>query len=609
MTQVPTVSDTDFRPEPLTPDKFPSADLPKTGSQAILDQINAGTYNLEFLYPAALQLDFYKVGHVHQYPEGTECIYSNSTPRSDTYAKILLNGRVYDGCYLHFGLQAFVIEFLIDHWNKTFFKRPLAEVVTEWKLYVDAGLNTDVNAAHIAALHTLGFLPIEIRALAEGTLVPMRVPTYTVHSTLRPFAWVTNALETVMSSDTWKVGTVATIARNFRMTNEYWARINGSPAYMFPYQTHDFSARGMSGHVDAATSGVAHEVSSSGTDTVGSLPRAALLYGANGVTHNVGQSINATEHSVMCIDGQNNELATFERILDLYPTGPVSIVSDSFDFWKVLSVYAVQLKDKIMAREGRLVFRPDSGNPLEIITGTALVLDSTDVDYMYTFCMKNYSHKSVPVVYRGVYYWLTMEQGVELENAIDIAYSLQLMTDVAPQVMGAYVLLGKIFGWTENAQGYRDLDTHVGLVYGEKIVPRLYDAILEKLTALGWSHSNLVVGVGSFSYQYLTRDTFGIAVKATYGVVKGVGRGILKNPKTDDGMKKSAWGLLSVHKDADGKLYLEDGGLDTGPDDVMDGNFESGELIPLFRNSKLLSFTTMSEVRQRVWGWDDSRTA
>jgi len=583
----------------------------KYEKQEILDVINNGELDLSLMYMAPLLKDVYKIGHVFQYPKHTELVYSNMTPRSDRHLRDRVNLRVYDGQSVFIGLQGFIIETLINHWNHTFFNRPMDLVVAIYKRYVDAVLMTDFPVSHIMDLHSLGYLPIEIRALPEGTLVPFKVPVYTIHNTHPDFGWVTNMLETVMSSDTWKPSTVATLAYNFRRTLEYWAKKTGGIPELKQWQGHDFSFRGMSNHQDAAACGIGHLASFSGTDTLPALSRAEVLYGADVTQEIVGGSVPATEHSVMCIDGSTGELETFKRLLKDYPTGILSIVSDSFDLWQVINEWAPgPLRELIEGRDGKLVFRPDSGDPADILCGTARGVE--DLSFGSLLSVNPVTREGLVefVVFNredSRYYSITRDSS----TLLNVFYASRMLkgSEVTPEMRGVVDTLGFHFGTTINQKGFKDLNPKVGTIYGDSINPRLYDEILERLAAKGYSSNNVVVGIGSYSYQYMTRDTLGSAVKATFGVVNGVGRGILKDPKTGDGGKKSAFGLLSVVDMAgsgqEPLLELIDGEVDIPAEAIYNGQFDSGLLEPVFRNGKLLKFQTLSEIRMRLHGWDD----
>ena len=243
------------------------------------------------------QTDFYKTGHYKQYPEGTELVYSNLTPRSSR----LFNWKDFDGKIVFFGLQAFIKEYLINEWNNNFFKKDKAEVVAKYKRRMDTSLGPNaVSMTHIEELYDLGYLPIEIRALPEGRKVPIGVPVLTIHNTLDKFYWLTNFLETVMSAELWKPSTVATIAHQYKKMLVQYAEETGGDVGFTALQGHDFSFRGMSGRHDAAMSGMGHLISFVGTDTIPAIDAAEEFYSADAEKELLGTSVPATEHSVAC---------------------------------------------------------------------------------------------------------------------------------------------------------------------------------------------------------------------------------------------------------------------------------------------------------------------
>ena len=462
--------------------------------------------------------DGYKTGHIAQYPEGTELVYSNFTARSAKHANM---SNMFDNKTVFFGLQGFIQWYLIDMWNEGFFKQPKELVVAKFQRRMTGYLGYGVvGTKQIEELHDLGYLPIEIKALPEGSRVDIKVPYFTVRNTIPRFYWLTNYLETVMSNELWKPITAATIAYEYRRVMNHFARVTGAPLDFTAWQCHDFSMRGMSGLFDSAATGAGHLLSNFGTDTIPAIDYLEQYYGANVETELVGGSVPATEHSVMCMGGKVDEIETFRRLIkDVYPTGIVSIVSDTWDFWKVITEYANTLKNDIMSRapnelgQAKVVFRPDSGDPVRILCGYR---DSEVVQIKSTGA------------------WVVKETHQEISNA---------------QRKGAVECLWDIFGGTTTDKGFRTLDSHVGLIYGDSITLERQNQILALLYAKGFSSANVVFGVGSYTYQYLTRDTFGMAMKATYGVVNGEPRELFKDPATDDGTKKSAKGLLKVSKE------------------------------------------------------------
>ena len=483
--------------------------------------------------------DFYKTGHRQQYPKGTTMVYSNLTARSDRLSTI--PEHLNDGTVVCFGIQYFIKDFLVDAWRTGFFGQPKSKVVAKYKRRMDTSLGVGaVPIDHIEALWDLGYLPICIKALPEGSLAPFRVPMLVIYNTHPDFFWLTNYLETALSCYLWKPMTSATVARAYRRLLERYAKETGASKGFIPYQAHDFSARGMSGPEDAALSGAGHLCSFRGTDSVAAIDLIEEYYNGYAEDREIGSSVPASEHSVMSMGSRESEVETFRRfITELYPRGIVSIVSDTWDFWNVITEYARELKPEIMARDGKLVFRPDSGDPVKIICGD------------------------------GKAPW------------------------GSPQQQGAVVMLWKLFGGTVNDKGYRTLDSHVGLIYGDSITLERAEAILDGLRSSGFASDNITFGVGSYTYQHVTRDTFGFAVKSTYGEIDGVGRDIFKDPVTDSGTKKSARGRIAVVR-KDGQFTL----VDQQPQIDMPGCC----MREVFRDGKLLIDESIYDIRNRAAG-------
>jgi nicotinamide phosphoribosyltransferase len=482
--------------------------------------------------------DGYKTGHHQQYPKGTTLVYSNFTPRSNKYAPA--------GCahVVSFG-QQMIMQQIHEAFQTEFFSKPKDVVCGEMKRELSMYLGTDYDVTHFEALHDLGCLPIAVKALPEGSLVPMKVPVLTIYNTHPDFYWITNYLETIISNLLWKPMTSATIAHEYRKVLTKWQeKTDAERGWFIDWQGHDFSMRGMDSVEAVISSGLGHLTSFSGTDSLPAIYGARKHYGA---TEFVGGSVNATEHSVMCAGGKEDEVETFRRLLETYPTGILSIVSDTWDLWKVCTEHIVTLKEEILARDGKVVIRPDSGDPVDIICGTLTPYDSsTGEDY----------HKSYRVREKGV---------------------IELLWDV--------------FGGTINEQGYKVLDSHIGAIYGDSITIERANEICARLEAKGFASTNVVLGIGSFTYQYNTRDTFGFAMKATYVDVNGEGREIFKDPITDDGTKKSATGLLHVTKSNNEYMLV---------DKVSWAEEDGGELQVIYHNGQFENQTTLTEIKNRL---------
>ncbi len=478
--------------------------------------------------------DGYKVGHKFQYPEGTTLVYSNLTPRKSRNPEI--------NEIIFFGLQYFIKEYLVNQFDSQFFKQSKDKVLRAYARRIDNYLGKDsITYKHISDLHDLGYLPLEIKALPEGSLVPMRVPIFTIKNTLPEFFWLTNMLETLLSAIIWKPSTSATTAFQYLKTFTRYAKETvGDDTGFIAWQGHDFSFRGMSGVEDAVLSGAGHLLSFAGTDTIPAIDFLEEYYNANCEKELIGGSVPATEHSVMCMGTQDDEIKTFDRLISgVYPSGIVSIVSDTWDFWQVITEFLPALKTKIMARNGKVVIRPDSGDPVKIIIG--------DKDAVAG----------------------------------------------SPEYKGAIECMWETFGGTITEKGYKLLDGHIGLIYGDSITTERQVEILEGLKQKGFASYNVVLGIGSYTYEYVTRDTFGFAMKATYGEVDGCGRDIFKDPKTDDGTKKSAKGLMQVFRDPQtGKLALKD--QCTWQEEAQ------GELKTVFKDGKLTINWTLEEIRNNI---------
>lgn len=507
------------------------------------------------------------------YPSGTTQIYSNLTPR-----KSRMNGV---NEVVVFGIQYFVLEYLIEQWNDKFFGTELErkyvkdfkeKVISKYKRLMDNTLGKDVvDMKHIEQLWDLGYMPLKIKALPEGTLCPIGVPCLTITNTVDHAFWLVNYLETILSCTVWQPMTSATIAHQYhKLLCRYALETVGSIDFV-QWQGHDFSMRGMSSLESACTSGAGHLLSFTGTDTIPAIEFLEQYYSADVERDLVGGSVPATEHSVMCMGLKDSEINTFRRLMALHTKGPLSVVSDTWDLTYVASPedgILRQLKEEILiwgAGGGKLVIRPDSGDPVDIICGTGsdLLTDRQKAAHYPGFFKK-----------------------------------------------GLIECLWDIFGGTVTPQGYKVLNPCVGSIYGDSITLERAEQICERLKIKGFASTNIVFGVGSFTYQMNTRDTFGFAMKATYGEVrdcgdlkdclcdehcgniKPKGREIFKDPITDSGEKKSACGLIRVDRNEEGKVTLYD--------KQTKKQEEQGLLKTIFLDGKMLETYTLAQVRANL---------
>jgi nicotinamide phosphoribosyltransferase len=506
-------------------------DIMKAGVLGKLDVHSTPTYS--GLNPLFL-IDFYKVGHVSQYPSDTEQVWSNFTPRT---SRTGLNKVVF------FGLQYFIKEILINEWKTQFFGRPLHRILEEYRALIKATLGVEnPKTDHIEALWNLHYLPLDIYAIPEGFSVDLNVPVLVMTNTDPRFFWLPNYFETILSNILWKPSTSATTAQAYRRLFIDYAKKAGETDFSFvDWQGHDFSFRGMAGREDAVLSGMGHLLSFSGTDTIPAILAAKKYYNAD---LTVGGSVPATEHSVMCAYGQEGEFETFRHLVeDVYPTGIVSIVSDTWDLWKVLTDYLPRMKETILQRNGKLVIRPDSGDPVKIMIGDHSLNDGSD-----------------------------------------------------PAYWGVLSLLRQVLGATKTKDGY-DLIKNAGAIYGDSITLERADQILSGAMKENIHPYNCVFGIGSFTYEYVTRDTYGFAMKAT--AVKRAGKiiDIFKKPVTDNGGKNSHKGIPAVYKTIDStgdkpEFFVAQG---SKPEQLDNCAFQK-----VYSNGELLIDQTFAEIRERV---------
>jgi nicotinamide phosphoribosyltransferase len=594
-----------------------------------------------------LATDGYKLGHGPMYRQGTTQVGSNLTPRTDKIHRRNATA-FYDGKLVWVGGQAAVQE-LHENWERTFFTQPKAQVIEEYKEFLTGYLGRDLpTTEQMAALHDLGYLPLEFRSLPEGYLVPMGVPVLTITNTLPEFFWLVNYHETPLSTTTWKTATNATIAREYRKICEHYLKLTGCyDAFTLSVMCHDFSMRGMSGIEDAARSGIGHLTQFIGTDTLPAITYAKGYYDATGL---IGISVPATEHAVT-----SNNIISIERellagvyefvskdqwqiyntmlgssedsrliaevmfvyalITQIVPNGIVSNVSDTYDFWGMLTRGYPYLKDVIMAREGfgpqpgKVVVRPDSGDPVEVICGVEvrkLTYELTSQEEMED-CFNDMGYgmaEDCDGEDEISFYVEDLDGNIlkvnghayrEYDYTMHFSFDSVEPAELTAEEKGAIQVLYETFGGTITETGHKLLDSHIGLIYGDSITTKRAEEILRRLAENGYAAANVVFGVGSYTYQCNTRDTFGFAVKATNSVINGEEVAIFKDPKTDS-KKKSAKGRLFVDLDHE---------LDGYPFALQDNVSAEKEASPenmlkvFYRDGKFLSRVTLDEIRAR----------
>ena len=480
-----------------------------------------------------LLIDFYKAVHAEMLPHGITKSVSYFTPRMsrvDMWKEVVM-----------FKLQAFCKEYLIEYFNKNFFNESETYVIGQYKRIMDNCLGEKAyRIDKIVALHKLGYLPIEIVAVPEGTRVPMHCPMFGITNTHENFAWLPQALESLISAEMWHPMLAATVGYTYRqIVNKYYdltcdddvsrARALGA-----------FDFRGEECLQSAVAAGGGWCLSFLNTATVPTIPWLEEYYNCDCTKEPVAYGSPSTEHSVMCsnyaIDGDEETL--LRRLLtEIYPDTSFSAVLDSYDYWNVIDNILPKLKKEILEHNGCMLMRGDSGDCVEVVTKTVFKL------------------------------W-------------------------------------DIFGGTINSKGYKVLDPHVKAIYGDSITIQRCQRIYGILAENGFACSNVALGVGSFSFQCIeengilkpfTRDTFSSCIKATYCEINGKPYPIFKNPK-DGGFKKSQKGCCVVIEDEWG-IYYEDGYTWEEA-----SKFEENLLQPVFYNGKMVKQYTLAEVRNNLHG-------
>lgn len=560
-----------------------------------------------------LMSDYYKQSHAEQYPNGVTKLISYATARMSRMPDDMFGDKL-----TVFGIQSYVKDFLIERFNETFFDVPLEEAMKFYNEVIGETFPIQyVNTHKFEELHKLGYLPVEVSCLPEGTRVPIRnaftlpegqcqVPFMSIVNTHPDFPWVTEFLESVTSSEIWYPMAIANQAYLYRKIVNKWFDKTGCDPKARKSAISEFGFRGGKGSGAATLASAAFLTSFNKTATIPAICYLNKYYNEPIKGGNIGSGMISTEHSVMCsnfaVDSENSaegvdiESIFLKRLFtEIYPGGALSVVMDSYDYWaNMLRCGEGELKDAIMARDGAVFFRGDSGDPVDIICGEPVV-KFKDLDHRLM------SRDTCRVFYaedEKCWYKLTKKDGNDLWVKCE---------DKPVEVMGTVELLWNMFSGTENEAGYKVLDSHVRAIYGDSITPRRAELIYGRLAEKGFAACNVALGAGSFSTQCaetnngrllpFTRDSYGIAVKATWCANENTGKEyqLFKNPKTDTGkFKKSQKGLIYVTKDENGDIVAYDNyDSKTLP---AEGNL----LQPIFRDGKILKEVTLTEVRDRL---------
>lgn len=296
-----------------------------------------------------LDTDSYKLSHFLQFPPGTQQINSYIEPRGGNLDEVLF-----------FGLQAFLKQVLCT---------PIRAA--------DIDEAEELALAHVGLFNRPGWdlllrrhggrLPVEIEALPEGLVVGTRTPVVQIRNTDPDFFWLPSHLETALLRAVWYPSTVASVSLACKtVLAEYLEATAEDPAQVLPFQLHDFGARGATSDASAAIGGLAHLVNFQGTDTIAALRLARRCYREP----LAGFSIPASEHSTMTSWGRPNEVEAYRNMIRRFagPQRIVAFVVDSYDLWTAVDqLIGVELKQEIETSGGRVVIRPDSGDPIAVL--------------------------------------------------------------------------------------------------------------------------------------------------------------------------------------------------------------------------------------------------
>ena len=577
-------------------------------------------------YNPLLLIDFYKATHHEQYPVGLTKMVSYYTPRM---SRLKDTDKV-----TFFGLQAFIQEYLIDGFNKGFFSRPEEEVVAEYERILDYTLGKGAyESQKIRDLHRLGYLPLEISAVPEGMRTKVGVPQIEITNTHPDFVWLVNTIETMLSCSMWHTQTSAEVGYRYRQIVDKYAKLTCEDLINPRKLLGDFSMRGQQSVESAIKSSAAWTLSFDNTATVPAIMWLEDNYNCDVTQDNVAYGAISTEHSVMCsnfaVDG--DEITHIKRLLtEIYPNHSFSMVSDSYDYWRLVTELLPQCKEEILAHNGTLSIRGDSGDPVEVIAGKNIYyIDETEItekcslsDYIkdwardmeiegdgpeYFHYNDKYYRADIATIYgkeRGGWtdsnYYFIETYEVEIEEI-----------EPSAELLGTVWALDQIFGHTTNSKGYKVLNPKVKAIYGDSITPQRCEEIYKRLQKQGYAINNVALGVGSFSmmcletiddegthYNPYTRDTFGIAVKATYAEDKdGNPINIFKCPKAIS-WKKSQKGCCIVA--LDGMSYTDEHTWD----DVCITFASNNLLETVFMNGKMVKEYTLAEVRKNMYPGD-----
>ena len=426
------------------------------------------------MFNTLLKTDFYKCCHMLQYDDSVTHFTSYLTPRSSRFNTI--DNMVF------FGLSNFIQKYLVEDFNITFFNKDFPAIKKEFEEVLKCGLLYDkelINKTLIKVwqLHTLGYLPIEINALPEGTICPMGVPAIEIRSTHEDFAWVAQAIESLLSCSIWHPCISATIAHEYaKIVSKAYAKTvdNGN----YKNGCCDFSLRGQESYESALISGVAFLTSFNNCSTVETRELIRTTYLDKEVINVFG--LTSTEHSVMCTDMAiyNSEEHIIKKLLtETYRNINFSLVADSRDFWRLVTEILPTLKEEIENHKGFIGIRHDSDEPVHALCGIRcinlneflweepevnnfedfenLVYEIINDDLHLDDEEVYFEYKCKNTIYKGVFGIIPYIENYDHKGREWIAYDTTFLREErTPEDKGLVEVLYELFGGKKNDKGY-----------------------------------------------------------------------------------------------------------------------------------------------------------
>ena len=562
-------------------------------------------------------VDSYKIGmnnlHNHNFFEGSPTkvlkSYSNFTARKNAYftfsdqsdGKLVICGTRHTFQYIHdlyddfFYADWFDVEnLLINELSSHFGGDPRVEHVAFLQ--------------DIKNLHDLDYLPLEVRAVDEGTRYPVGLPIFTIKNTVDGFGWLVNNIETITSNTFYPMTNAATMIDQFYQQAKYYGSISTPKEILdlwLPICVHNFEARGMFGTEHSLRVGLSSCIPFIGSDTFGVMGFAKQYYDFDYKLAPIAVSVRASEHaditrliSEFRYRGitEDTEQHVMAKLAE-HTTGIFSYVADSENYYRAISQYALANRDVILNRKdgtnglpAKFVFRPDSSRlrPLEVICGLEVV---EEVDTLNDINQDTTKGQVIKVTSTGKYYEVE-----DVSSYMSFRSEYKFTEILELEVKGSLQILWETFGGVEvdtSAGKMKLINPKVGLIYGEAISQQHQKEIYERMIELGFSVSNLVVGKGSYAnLQGNTRDLFSMSFKQTFSLAEIDGEIVnLDQQKTPMGdvSKTSAKGLLMV--DEDFKLHQE----------VSEEEEQVGMLTLLYKDGKFHKKQSIYDIKEKYF--------